>query len=400
MSDRRRTVGEGELASPLMPYDVAVARIAAAFAPLEAVRVPTGSALGMVLAGDVVADGDVPAYDNSAMDGYAVRAADAADGAVLEVLGPDEPVEEVAGVAVKVMTGQPIPPGTDTVVPWESTEALAGDRVRLLERPEVGRFVRPQGEDVRAGDTVLRAGQVVGPIEIGVAAALGATELTVHRRPRVGVLSTGDELVAVDELIGRGRIRDANGPMLAASITALGGSVAGVERVPDDPELITAALARLASDADLVVSSGGASVGEKDWLRVVLERSGELDFWRIAMRPGKPVALGRLDGTPVLVLPGNPGSVVACSHVVLGRALRRLAGAPAAPRTTPAVLAEDLVGDPDRTVVHPVRLVDGRAHPAAARSSQVLSTALGLDGWVVVAPGGARAGATVQVEAP
>ena len=141
-------------------------------------------------------------------------------------------------------------------------------------------------------------------------------------------------------------------------------------------------------------------MGEKDWLRVILERSGELSFWRIAMRPGKPVALGRVDRTPVVVLPGNPGSVVACSHVVLGRAVRTLAGAPSEPGSRPAELAESVPGDPERTVIHPVRVADGRAHPAPLRSSQVLSTALGLDGWIVVPPGGAEAGSTVQVEAP
>ena len=132
----------------------------------------------------------------------------------------------------------------------------------------------------------------------------------------------------------------------------------------------------------------------------MLEREGTLTFWRIAMRPGKPVALGRVDDTPVVVLPGNPGSVVACSHVVLGRALRRLAGAPAEPRSVPSRLAEDIVGDEQRTVVHPVRLRSGSASPAQVRSSQVLSNALGLDGWVIVPPGGVTAGSTVQVELP
>jgi molybdopterin molybdotransferase len=206
--------------------------------------------------------------------------------------------------------------------------------------------------------------------------------------------------VGVDEPIGRGRVRDANGPLLAAIVSSLGGEVTGVERVPDDPDAVAAALGRLAAASDLVVTSGGASVGEEDWLRVVLERDGELDFWRIAMRPGKPVALGRVAGTPVVVLPGNPGSVVACSHVVLGRALRRMAGADPEPITSPARLGVAIAGDPDRTVVHPVRLSDGVAHPAEVRSSQVLSTALGLDGWIVVPPGGAEAGTTVQVEAP
>ncbi len=393
--EHRRQVTEAELDAPLLAYDVAVERIGAAFAPLAPVQVPLDAALGLVLAADVVAADDIPSFDNSAMDGFAVRSLDVQGDAELTVgadVGP--------GVAAKVMTGQPIPEGADAVVPWERTRVLDDGRL-LVEGPvEPGRFVRPRAEDVRAGDTVVRSGTVLGPVEIGMAAAVGCPVLWAHPRPRVGVLSTGDELVGVDEPVGRGRVRDANGPLLAATVAALGGVVSGTERVPDDPERITSALTRLAATSDLVVSSGGASVGEKDWLRVVLERAGELSFWRIAMRPGKPVALGHIQGTAVVVLPGNPGSVVACSHVVLGRALRTMAGRTAAPARVTAELAEAVVGDPERTVVHPVRIVDGRAVPAAVRSSQVLSTSLGLDGWIVVAPGGAPAGVQVQVEVP
>jgi molybdopterin molybdotransferase len=393
-TEHRRAVGAAELAAPLMPYDVAVERIAATFSPLAPVEVGLDEALGMVLAHDVVAADDVPAFDNSAMDGYAVRSADVGDGATVVVgdrVGP--------GVVAKVMTGQPVPDGADAIVPWERTREEPDGL--FVEGPVVlGRFVRPRGEDVRTGQVVLVAGTRIDPVAVGMAAAVGHGRLAVHPRPRVGVLSTGDELVGVDAPIGSGRVRDANGPLLAATVRAAGAEVSGVLRAPDDPELITAALRELCAGSDLVVTSGGASVGEKDWLRVVLERSGQLDFWRIAMRPGKPVALGRVDGTPVVVLPGNPGSVVACSHVVLARAVRVLAGAPAAPTTTTAELSEPLEGDPERTVVHPVRLAGGRAVPAPVRSSQVLSSALGLDGWIVVPPGGASAGAVVEVELP
>ncbi len=392
----RREVTSDELDAPLLDYDEAVVRVADAFTPLEPRRVQLADALGLVLAEQVVAADDIPSFENSAMDGYAVRSADLV-GTTSELVIRDEPGP---GAAVKVMTGQPIPDGADAIVPWERTRPVGSERVQIDGAVEPGRFVRPRGEDVRQGDLVLAARTVLGPVEVGMAAALGGVELLVHPRPRVGVLSTGDELVGVDEPVGRGRVRDANGPLLAATVTALGGEVAALERVPDDPELIASALHRLAAASDLVVTSGGASVGEKDWLRVLLEREGTLTFWRIAMRPGKPVALGRVDDTPVVVLPGNPGSVVACSHVVLGRALRRLAGAPAEPRSVPSRLAEDIVGDEQRTVVHPVRLRSGSASPAQVRSSQVLSNALGLDGWVIVPPGGVTAGTTVQVELP
>lgn len=393
--EHRREVTSAELTAPLLSYDDAIRRIAAAFAPLAPVEVPLADALGLVLADDVTADDDIPAFDNSAMDGFALRTVDV-DGAVeIRVAAEVGP-----GTAAKVMTGQPIPVGADAVVPWERAEQLDDGRLRVEGGVRPGRFVRPRGEDVRAGDLVLGSGTVMGPVEIGMAAAVGRSRLGVHPRPRVGVLSTGDELVDVGEPVGRGRVRDANGPLLAATVASLGGRVSGIERTPDDPDRIADALTRLVAISDLVVSSGGASVGEKDWLRVVLERFGELAFWRIAMRPGKPVALGRVDGTPVVVLPGNPGSVVACSHVVLGRAVRQLAGRAVEPARVPAELSESFVGDPERTVVHPVRVIDGRAVPAEVRSSQVLSTSLGLDGWIVVPPGGAAAGTMVEVEAP
>lgn len=396
----RRDVTTEELEVPLLAYDEAIARVVEAFPALAPVHVALAESLGLVLAEDVVAQDEIPAFDNSAMDGYAVRAADltgVADphrsaGLTLQVGDTIAP-----GVAVKVMTGFPIPDGADAVVPWERTTRTDGGIV-VDGTVEVGTFVRPTGGDVHAGQTVLLAGARIGPVEIGMLAAIGATEVLVHPRPRIGVLSTGDELVGVDEAVGRGRVRDANAPMIAAAATALGGVVSATVRTVDDPDAIEVALAELASHADLVISSGGASVGERDWLRSVLERSGPLTFWRVNLRPGKPVALGRVGEVPIIVLPGNPGSVVACTHVFVARAIRSLAGRDPEPLGVPAVLAEDIEGDLQRTVVHPAFLDDGRARPAPVRSSQVLSNALGADGWVIVPPGGVRAGESVVVE--
>ena len=395
MGTRRREVTAEELAAPLLAYGDAVERIADAFDPLESRPVPLDEAAGLVLAEDVVAADDVPAFDNSAMDGFAVRSADLVDAPVGELVvgdlvGP--------GMATTVMTGQPIPDGADAVVPWEQVERLESGRIRVLEPVPAGRSIRPRAGDVAAGSTVLRAGARVGPAEVGLLAAVGCDPVAVHPRPRVGLLSGGDELVDVADPVGPGRVRDVNTPLLGAVVRGEGAAVVGVERVPDDLDAVVAGLRRLAGASDLVVTSGGASVGEHDFLRVALEQAGELAFWRIAMRPGKPVALGRIDGTPVIVLPGNPGSVLACAHVVVARALRRLAGREAAPPTVPAVLADAIEGDPQRTVVHPVRLRDGVAVPAAARSSQVLSNAIGHDGWVIVPPGGVEGDLPVQVE--
>jgi molybdenum cofactor synthesis domain-containing protein len=393
-TEHRRRVGTDELAEPLLAYDEAIARIVASFEPLAPAEQPLDRCLGLVVAADVVTDDDVPAFDNSAMDGYAVRSDDLSGGAASLRIG-----DRIApGVATKVMTGQPVPDGADAVVPWEQAEAEGDTSVRARGPVPAGTFVRRRGEDLQRGTTVLRAGSVLDPVAIGLAASIGRASLLVQPRPRVGVLSTGDELVDVVEPIGRGRVRDANGPLLAALAERAGAVPSERRRTGDDPGAITEALHQLAAVSDLVVTSGGASVGEKDWLRVVLERAGELSFWRIAMRPGKPVALGRIDGTPVVVLPGNPGSVVACSHVVLARAVRRLAGRSARPSTVRATLGAALAGDPERTVVHPVVLDGEVATPVASRTSQVLSNALGAHGWVIVPPGGSAEGDEVEVE--
>ncbi len=394
-SSMRREVSTEELEAPLLSYGDAVAWIAQHFIPLPARAMPLAACLGTVLMEDVVAVDDIPNFDNSGMDGYAVRSSDCAGPATLlevgEVIAP--------GSAVKVMTGQPIPDGADAVVPWEATISRDDGRIEVTAPIDAGQFVRLRGSDIAEGTPVLGAGTTVGPVEIGIAAALGRTELLVVAKPRVGVLSTGDELVGVTEELGRGRVRDSNGPMLVAAATQLGAEVTGVAVAPDDPAAISAALHRLAEDADLVVSSGGASVGERDWLRSILASEGELALWRVAMRPGKPVAIGRIAGAVVVVLPGNPGAVAACSHVVLGRALRAMAGGLIEPSTVTGVLEEDLDGDAERTVIHPVRIDGGAVRPAASKSSQSLSNAVGMDGWLIVPPGGLKAGVVVEVEA-
>lgn len=390
----RRAVGHDELTRPLLPYREAIERIVGRFTPLAPSRLPLTDCLDLVLAEDVVATDDIPAFENSAMDGYALRAGDLDGGpGVLRVAPTPAP-----GAATKVMTGHPMPDGTDAVVPWERVERPDEGTIRVHGSVVAGHHVRRRGEDLTRGTTALRAGTAVDPVVVGVAAMLGRSHLRCHPRPRVGVLSTGDELVGVDEPIGRGLVRDANGPLLGAIAVRHHARVSEHRRTGDDPDAILEALRRLAGVSDLIVSSGGASVGERDWMRVVLEQHGRLDLWRIAMRPGKPVALGELDGVPVVVLPGNPGSVLATGHVVLARALRAMAARPTEPPTVQAELGSDVAGDDERTVLHPVRLRDGVAHPAPARTSQVLSNAVGTDGWLVIAPGGRRAGDRVTVE--
>lgn len=304
--------------------------------PLPRVAVPLADAAGQVLADDLIAVGPIPPWDNSAMDGYAVRVADLAraDDAhptTLAVAG-DLPAGSAAtpevrpGTAVRIMTGAPVPPGADAVVPVELTDGGV-DVVRVRSAPDPGAHIRRVGEDVRAGDVVLRAGTLLGARQIGAAAAVGAAAVVVHRRPLVAVLSTGSELVRPGAPAARGQIPDSNSYLLAAAVEGAGCGVVRLDAVPDDPSSLRACLAALDGSFDAVVTSGGVSVGAYDVVKEVLGGWGEVEFVSVAMQPGKPQGLGRLPtGTPVFCLPGNPVSVFVSFEVFVRPALRRMRG--------------------------------------------------------------------------
>jgi molybdenum cofactor synthesis domain-containing protein len=404
-----RDVTAGELSQPLLPYADAIAQVVEALQPLEPRSVAIPDCLGLVLAEDVAAEHDVPGFANSAMDGYAVRSADVADASaetptILTVRGESaaggDPAPAVsAGTAAKIMTGAPIPDGADAVVPWEDTDAGTDERIVSVRVPAAsGRHIRPAGEDVAAGTVVAAAGTVLRAVHIGLLSMVGRTDALVHPRPRVAILSTGDELVPAGEPLGPGRVHDSNGPLLAALCTRAGGEVHETDSVPDDPDRIAAWLAWWAEAADLLVTSGGASVGEHDWMRNVLSRGGEVSMWKVAVKPGKPVMFGRYHGTPLLGLPGNPGSVFACTHAFVAPAIRRLAGRDPAPRTVDATLTAEVKGDPSRTFLCGVRLDGPRADPVPGRTSQALSNVTDADGFAIVPPGGLPEGADVRVE--
>ncbi len=347
----------------MLTVEQAQAKVLERIAPLEAVRVGLAEALGMVLAADVVSDIDVAPFDNSAMDGYALHAADtegASDGApvVLRVVehipagvAPALPV--ASGEASRIMTGAPVPEGADAVVMVEHTEprdadAGPGGTVAVMRPVTFGENIRRAGEDVRAGETVLSAGELVGPAAIGLMAAVGAAEVEVRRRPIVGVMATGDELVDVSERPGPGRIRNSNGFSLAAQVAAAGGVPHVLPVVRDTLEDTRAALAR-ASEFDLMVSTGGVSMGDFDLVKGVLEEVGQMDFWRVAMRPGAPQTFGTVGGTPFFGLPGNPTSGMVGFELFVRPAMRKMRGCTDLyrPRTT-ALLAEDVRKKPDR----------------------------------------------------
>jgi molybdopterin molybdotransferase len=315
-------------------------RVLAALAdvvPLPGERVPLADALGRALADDVVAEADLPAYDASIMDGYALRAADAgAPGAKLPVafeVFAGRPAERSLpkGACCRIFTGGLLPEGADCVEQQE--EVRRSGRVALFRRAaEAGRFVRPRGSDLSAGDVALPAGALVDAGTIGLAAGLGRSELHVRRRPRVGILPTGDELVPVGRATAPGQIIESNGHALAAAVREAGGEPVVLPIAHDDAGTIRRAL-QGARGLDALVTSGGVSVGARDLVRTALARAGaRLDFWRVAMRPGKPFTFGRWGRTAVFGLPGNPASALATFELFVRPALRAMAGLPGSGR--------------------------------------------------------------------
>ena len=315
----------------MIPVGEALATVCGAARVLGAERVGLAAALGRVAAEDVRSTRAVPAAANSAMDGYAVRHADlAALPARLRIVAV-EPAGTVVdravepGTAIKLFTGSVVPTGADTVVKVEDTEA-SGDIVVVRAAPGPGANVRAAGEDIAAGSTVVGRGTPLGPADVGVLASVGCATVLVHRRPTVAIVSTGSELVEVDEVPGPGQVVNSNAYTLAAAACAAGATATVLPIVRDREADIHASL-REASRADVVLTSGGVSVGDLDLVKDALNALGvERLFWQVAQKPGKPLAFGRLGDRLVFGLPGNPVSALVCFHLYVRPALRRLQG--------------------------------------------------------------------------
>ena len=313
-------------------------QILGAIVPLPIERIPLLDALGRVLATPVVSPITLPPWTNSAMDGYAVRAAD------IEGIAPGKPVilpvvETIpagrfasrgleAGEAFRIMTGAPLPDGADTVVRVEDTDAGV-ERVEIRDSRDARRNIRPRGEDLSAGDTVLAAGALIGAAQIGVLASVGASSIDVHRRPRVAIVGSGDELVDLDRfqeaLAGR-KIVSSNSYTLHALVRAAGGEPVNLGVAADSPEALRALLERTAG-CDLILTSAGVSVGELDYTRLALEQLGaDMRFWKVRMRPGAPLGFGVLRGIPWLGLPGNPVSAMVTFELFARPVIRRMLG--------------------------------------------------------------------------
>lgn len=311
--------------------------VAGLIAPQPEERVAPGAALGRVLARDLVSAVALPPFRNSAMDGYAVRAAEVAAVPVVLPVAEDVPAGRTdtpplaPGTVHRIMTGAPLPEGADAIVPVEATDA-GTERVELRVAPEPGAFVRDAGEDVAAGEVVLRAGTVLHAPQVGLAAAVGAAEVPVRRRPVVLVLSTGSELVGPGEALAPGQIYESNGPMLAAAVEEAGGRAELLRFVPDDVAEFLDRLRGRAEGVDLVLTSGGVSAGAYEVVKDAFTGRG-VEFVKVAMQPGGPQGAGRLSGAdvpalPVVTLPGNPVSALVSFEVFVRPALRAAIGHP------------------------------------------------------------------------
>ncbi|MFW7415638.1 gephyrin-like molybdotransferase Glp [Demequina sp. SO4-18] len=310
-----------------------VARALALVAPLEAQSRPLSRALGLTSVRDVAARDASPPFDNSAMDGYAVRsdevrAATTASPVRLPVAGETAagapPAELRAGAAWRIMTGAPMPAGADAVVPAESTDGGTA-WVEIARGVDAGRHVRRAGEDARPGDVIVRAGETLTAARLAALAAVGVSEVVVVRPARVAVIATGDELVDAGQALGPGQIHDSNSVLLAGLVREAGAEPVVMERASDAPEQLLERLA--AADADLIVTTGGVSVGAYDVVKAALAGAG-VEFVRVAMQPGKPQGLGAVHGTPIACLPGNPVSVLVSFAVIVAPMLERLRGEP------------------------------------------------------------------------
>ena len=398
----------------MLTVEEARQRVLDAVGALEPEDVLVGDALELVLAHDAVAPHPLPRFDNSAMDGYALRAADAGAASLeepvrLQVTGevragdPGE-LAVTPGSAVRIMTGAPLPSGADAIVPVEETEEADGE-VTVKAPAAPGRHVRPAGDDFEAGAQLVEAGTELGPGELALLASIGMSPLRARRGPRVAILVTGDELVPAESTPRPGQIRDSNSVALRALALEAGATVVPTDTVPDDRSQTLDAFSRAAELADLVISSGGVAVGRYDYVKDVIEDLGSIDMWRVAMQPGRPVVLGSIGHTPFLGLPGNPVSIHVGFEQFVRPAIRKMRGCRRLLRPTiGATLTETIEKPPGRLHFVRVRLTEGpegwSATPTGAQGSHIQSSLVDCHG---VARFGLdetklEAGADVEVE--
>ena len=396
----------------MLALEQAQERVLSAVSTLPSETIPLAEADGRILSEAVVARIPLPPFTNSAMDGYAVRSADLSGASGqspsrLRLVGSVAAGQTFSGTVgtgdcVRLYTGSPLPDGADAVVMQEDVRlAEDGQSVLVKTTPRPGEFVRVMGGDVKPGTALAGAGDALTPGSLSLLAAVGFSEVRVNCRPQVGLVATGNELVAAGSPLAPGCIYESSVAGLAALIRRWGGLPVPYELVPDAPRALGDVIARAASAGDAVVTCGGASVGDHDHVRSAgMERGGVIDFWRIAMKPGKPFIFGTIEGRPLFGLPGNPVSAHVTALLLLRPAVRRFQGAcDSVPQKHPGVLAEELVNPGDRR--HFMRVsVDGAGlvRPTGLQASHALASLSAANGVVDVPAGGRlAAGATVDV---
>ena len=392
-------------APDLISSDEARQRVLAAVRPLPAEDVELSAVLGRVLATDAEADRDLPPFDASAMDGFAVPAGDAGTLRIAAESRAGAPATAplAPGTACRISTGAVVPEGTYAVVPVERTEESDGEVA--VPATDAGANIRRAGEDVRSGETVLTAGAVIGPAELAVLASLGLPNVPCAQRPRVAVLATGDELVEPGADLAPGQIRNSNAYGVAAQAALIGADVVERGHVPDEADATHAALSSALGEADVVCVTGGVSVGRHDHVKPALAALGvEERFWGVRLQPGKPTWFGSRDGTLVFGLPGNPVSAMVTFHLFARPAVRALQGADPGIRVAHARAGDPLRRNPKRDQMVRVRLEEDDdgwvARPTKAQMSHVLTSMLGADALarVPAGDGDIAAGERIDIE--
>lgn len=387
----------------MISVEEALERILAEIAPLTITQVPLPEALGLVLAEDVIAQEDIPPFANSAMDGFALLSQDSqprnrqpprlrVTGEVAAGYVADHAVEP--GTTMRIMTGAPVPPGADAVIQVELTRSEGPESawVEILQTVAPGNNIRPAGEDMRHGQKILSRGTEIGPWEIGVLATLGRPDVPVIRRPRVAILGTGDEVIDIDEPLRPGKIRNSNSYLLEAAVRRACGEPQRLGVARDTVESLREKFTE-AVRSDLIITSGGVSVGDFDLVKNIMTEQGDIHFWRINMRPGKPVAFGHIGNVPLLGLPGNPVSA-AVTFELFGRpVIRKMLGHTRLVRPQVDVVVEDGVSDRAMRrhyVRARVEWRDGRyvARTTGNQGSHIMTSLLNANALVIVPEGG------------
>ena len=388
----------------MISVDEARERILRSIGSLEEEEVRLLEALGRTLAEDIFSPLDIPPRDNAAMDGYAIRASDTWGllpvllKVVEEIPAGKIPQREILpGTAARIMTGGIIPPGADAVVELESTDEerrLGGkiEEIAVLRRVSPGENIRPAGEDIRRGELVISRGTVLSPSEIGVLASMGFEKVRVFRRPRIAILSTGDEIAEVGKPLPPGKIYDSNSRTLGALVLQVGGEPILLGIAPDDPEILEKRIKEGIRISDMFIASGGVSVGERDITKGIFGKLGRVDFWKVRMKPGKPLLFGMLRGDekeiPFFGLPGNPVSVMITFYQFVRPAIRKLQGASEERIYIRAVSKDRIKNKDGRRVFARVKLRrEGErisAYLTGPQGSGILTSMMRADGLLIV----------------